>query len=59
MRGFKTILSEFKKIEIISSICFSKHKALRLQIDCKNITAKKHRDMRSLKQHVTKQPKDH
>ena len=39
MLGLKTILSKFKKIEIISSI-FSKHSAMRLQIDYKKIIAK-------------------
>ena len=39
MLCFKTTLSKFKEIEIMSSI-FSKHNAMRLQIDFKKITAK-------------------
>ena len=39
--GHKTSLSKFKKIEIISSI-FSDHNAVRLEINYKEKTAKKH-----------------
>ena len=42
MLGHKTSLSKFKKIEVISSI-FSKHNSLRLEINYKKETAKKHK----------------
>ena len=52
--GYKSNLSNFKKIEIISSI-FSDHNATRLQQE-KN--CKKHKHVET-KQHATKQPMDH
>ena len=50
--GHKSNLSKFKKIEIISSI-FSKHNAMRLDINDKKKNSKKHKHVET-KQHVTK-----
>ena len=55
--GYKSNLSNFKEIEIISSI-FSNHNAIRLEINNKKKTAKKHKHVET-KQHATKQPMDH
>ena len=44
MLGNKASLGKFKKIEIISSI-FSNHDAMRLEINYKKETAKKHKHM--------------
>ena len=55
--GYKSSLGNFKKTEIISSI-FSDHNAIRLEIDNKNKTAKKHKHVET-QQHATKQPMDH
>ena len=57
MLGYKTGLSKFKKIEITSSI-FSDHNTLRLEINYKEKTTKKHKHMET-KQYVTKQLVDH
>ena len=54
--GYKSNLSNFKKIEIISSI-FSDHKAIRLEINNNKKTAKKHKHVET-QQHATKQPMD-
>ena len=50
--GHKLNLSKFKKIEIVSSI-FSDHNVMRLDINYKKITCKKHKHM-EIKQHVSK-----
>ena len=50
--GHKSNLSEFKKIEIISCI-FSDHNAMRLDINYKKKTVKKHKHM-AIKQHISK-----
>ena len=50
--GHKSNLSKFKKIEIISSI-FSKHNAMRLDINDKKKNSKKHKHVET-KQHVSK-----
>ena len=50
--GHKLSLSKFKKIEIISSI-FSDHNAMRLEINYREKTVKKHKHMEA-KQYVTK-----
>ena len=50
--GHKSNLSEFKKIEIVSSI-FSDHNAMRLDINYKKKNSKKHKHMK-IKQHVSK-----
>ena len=50
--GHKSNLSEFKKIEIISSI-FSDHSTMRLEINYKEKNCKKHKHM-EIKQHVSK-----
>ena len=55
--GYKSNLGNFKKIEIISSI-FSNHNAIRLEINNKKKTAKKHKHVET-QQHATKQPMDH
>ena len=55
--GYKSNLGNFKKIEIISSI-FSNHNAIRLEINSKKKTHKKHKHVET-KQHATKQPMDH
>ena len=57
MLGRKASLSKFKKIEIISSI-FSDHNAMRLEINYKKKTAKKHKHV-ATKQYASKQPMDH
>ena len=49
--GHKSNLSKFKKIEIVSSI-FSEHNAMRLDINYKKKTAKKHKQMEA--KHVSK-----
>ena len=49
--GHKSSLSEFKKIEIISSI-FSNHNTMRLDINYKEKNGKKHKHM-EIKQHVS------
>ena len=54
--GYKSNLSNFKKIEITSSI-FSNHNAVRLEINKKK-TAKSHKHVET-KQHATKQTMDH
>ena len=50
--GHKSSLSKFKKIEIVSSI-FSDHNAMRLDINHRKKTAKKHKLM-EVKQYITK-----
>ena len=55
--GYKASLSTFKKTEIVSSI-FSNHNAMRLEINYKQETAKKHKHVKA-KQYATKQPMDH
>ena len=50
--GHKSNLSKFKKIEIISSI-FSKHNAMRLDINDMKKNSKKHKHVET-KQHVSK-----
>ena len=50
--GHKSNLNKFKKIEIIVSI-FSDHNAMRLDINYKKKTWKKHKHM-EIKQHVSK-----
>ena len=52
--GYKSNLSKFKKIEIISSI-FSGHKAMRLDVNYKEKNCKKHKHM-EIKQNVSKEP---
>ena len=54
----KSSLSNFKKIEIMSSI-FSDHNAIRLEIGNKKKTAKKTHKHVETQQHATKQPMDH
>ena len=56
MLGYKMSLGKFKKIEIISSI-FSNHNAMRLEINYKEKSPKKHKHV-AAKQYVTKQPLD-
>ena len=53
--GYKSSLSNFKKIEIISSI-FSDHNATRMEINKKKTAQNKHVETQ---QHTTKQPMDH
>ena len=55
--GHKSSLEKFKKLEIISSI-FSDHNAMRLEINYRNKTVKKHKYMEA-KQCATKYPRDH
>jgi len=55
--GHKSSLSNFKKIEIISSI-FSDHDAIYLEINKKKKLQKKHKHVET-KQHATKQPVNH
>ena len=55
--GHKASLGKFKKTEIISSIFFD-HKTMRLEINYKKITSKKHKHVEA-KQYSTKQPMDH
>ena len=55
--GHKSNLGKFKKIEIISSI-FSKHNAMRLDINYRKKTVKKYKHMEA-EQYTTKQPRDH
>ena len=55
--GYKSNLGNFKKIEIISSN-FSDHNAIRLEINNKKKTCKKHKHVET-KQHATTQPMDH
>ena len=55
--GHKSSLGKFKKIEIISSI-FSKHNAMRLEINYREKKRKKHKHLQA-KQYVTKQSRDH
>ena len=50
--GHKSNLSKLKKIEIVSSI-FSDHNAMRLDINHRKKTAKKHKLM-EVKQYITK-----
>ena len=50
--GYKSSLSKFKKIEIISSI-FSDHNAMRLAINYKKKNCKKPKHM-EIKQHISK-----
>ena len=50
--GHKSNLSKFKKIEIVSSI-FSDHNAMRLDINHRKKTAKKHKLM-EVKQYIAK-----
>ena len=50
--GHKSSLSKFKKTEIVSSI-FSDHSAMRLEINYREKTRKKHRHMEA-KQYITK-----
>ena len=54
--GYKSNLSNFKKIEIIPSI-FSNHNAICLEINNKKKTAKNHKHVET-QQHATKQPMD-
>ena len=56
--GHKSILGKFKNIEIISSI-FSDHDAIRLEINCKEKTAKKPHKHMETKQYAAKHPMDH
>ena len=51
--GHKSNLSEFKKIEIVSSI-FSNHNIMRLDINYKKKNCKKNKHM-DIKQHISKQ----
>ena len=53
----KASLSKFKKTEVISTI-FSNHKAVRLEINYKKKTIKKHEHVEA-KQYASKQPKVH
>ena len=53
----KASLSKFKKTEVISTI-FSNHKAVRLEINYKKKTIKKHEHVEA-KQYASKQPIDH
>ena len=55
--GYKSSMSNFKKIEIISSI-FSDHNGIQVEINNMKKTAKKHKHVET-KQHATKQPMDH
>ena len=50
--GHKSNLNKFKKMEIVSSI-FSDHNAVRLDINYKKKSVKKHKHM-EIKQYVTK-----
>ena len=50
--GHKSNLSKFNKIEIKSNI-FSDHNVMRLDVNYKKITCKKHKHM-EIKQHVSK-----
>ena len=50
----KASLNEFKKTEIISSI-FSDHNAMKLEINCRKKTCKKHKHV-DTKQYTTEQP---
>ena len=50
--GHKSNLSKFKKVEIISSIFFD-HNAMRLDINYKKKSCKKHKHM-EIKQHISK-----
>ena len=50
--GHKSNLSKFKKIEIVSGI-FSDHNTMRLDINYKKKTVKKHKHM-EIKQYVSK-----
>ena len=49
--GHKSNFSKFKEIEIVSGI-FSGHKAMRLDINYKKKTCKKHKHM-EVKQHIS------
>ena len=51
--GHKSNLSKFKKTEIISSI-LSYHNTIRLDINYKKKTVKKHKHMEIKQQHVSK-----
>ena len=55
--GHKSSLSKFKKIEIVLGI-FSDHNAMRLDINYRKKTCKKHKHMEA-KQYATKPPRDH
>ena len=50
--GYKSNLSKFKKIEIVSSIFFN-HNTMSLDINCKKKNCKKHKHM-EIKQHISK-----
>ena len=52
MLDHKSNLSKFKKIEIVSSIFFN-YNAMRLDINYKKKTVKKHKHM-AIKQHISK-----
>ena len=55
--GYKSNLSNFKKIESISST-FSDHNTIRLENNSKKKTCKKRKHVET-QQHATKQPRDH
>ena len=55
--GHKASLGKFKKTEMISSIFFN-HNAMRLEINYKKKSCKKHKHVEA-KQYVTKQPMGH
>ena len=55
--GHKTSHNKFKKTEIISSI-FSDHNEMRLEINYKKETAKRHKHV-EVKQHAAQQPMGH
>ena len=57
--GHKTSLSNFKKIEIISSI-FSNHDTVRLEINYKKEKRKRNKNSQHMeaKKHASKQPMD-
>ena len=52
MLGHKASFGKFKKTEIVSSI-FSDHNAIRIDINYKKKTVKKHKHM-AIKQHISK-----
>ena len=53
----RSSLSKFKKTEIIASI-FSDHNTMRLEINYREKTVKKHKHVEA-KQYATKEPRDH
>ena len=57
MLGLKASLCKFEKSEIISSI-FSDHDIMRLEINYREKSVKKHKHVKA-EQKVTKQPIDH